>query len=227
MRRLRDILIALTVVALCAYGVVAQFSMDAAPEVPILEIDPIPIGAVLDIDFALRDLEEPPKPRNLMAGYGRAATVLYSWSVPCPCILDMEPRLRAVAARFEGHDVRWMALAGEPADTLQALREKAAGMQPFYPVLRDPDQRVLRRLAITHAGQVAVLDGDGRLVYRGAADDHWEEGQAEHLQAVLEAVVAGRPVPFETQPRRYGCAFSIPASCRADLPDATDDESGS
>ncbi len=226
-RRIRDILIASATVALCVWGVAKQFSLDASPEVEYLDIDPVPVGELLEVDFTLRDIEAPPKPRNLMAGYGRDATVLYSWSVPCPCILDMEPRLRAVAKRYEGKDVRWIALAGEPTDTLAALREKAETMQPFYPVYRDPDQRVLRRLEITHAGQVAVLDGSGRLVYRGAADDHWEEGKAEHLQAVLDALVAGRPAPFETKPRSYGCAFSLPASCRSEDVPATDDGSGS
>ena len=227
MRRLRDIAIALAVIALCTYGVVAQFSNDAAPEVEILDIQPIEIGDVLQIDFALRDIETPPKPRNLMAGYGHAATVLYSWSVPCPCILDMEPRLRAVAARYEGQDVRWIALAGEPADGLEAIRAKAAEMAVFYPIYRDPEQLVLRRLGIRHAGQVAVLDGAGRLVYRGAADDHWDEGKAEHLQAVLDAIVAGRPAPFETKPRAYGCAFSLPASCLSEDAAATDRLEGS
>ena len=50
----------------------------------------------------------------------------------------------------------------------------------------------------------------------GAVDEHWEEGKAEHLQAVLDAVVAGLPAPFTTKPRSYGCEFSVPASCLAD-----------
>jgi hypothetical protein len=216
MRRLRDILIALAIVGLCVYGVTSQFSADGAPDVAILDIEPLEIGALLEVDFTLRDLGTPPKPRNLMGGYGRTATVLYSWSEPCPCILDLEPRLRALAAGYEGKGVRWIALAGEPRDTLEALRAKAAQMKPFYPVYRDPEQRVLRRLDIRHAGQFAVLDGEGRLVFRGGGDDHWEEGKAEHLQAVLDAVVTGQAVPFTTKPRRYGCEFSLPASCLAD-----------
>ena len=227
MKRLRDIAIGLLVVGVCVYGVAAQFNLDAAPEVEIIDIEPIAVGQVLDVDFSLRDIESPPKPRNLMQAYGRTATVLYSWSVPCPCILDMEPRLRAVKARYPDHDVRWIALAGEPKDTLEALQAKAAEMETFYPIYRDPEQLVLRRLDIGYAGQVAVLDGDGRLVYRGAADDHWDEGKAEHLQAVLDALVAGQPSPFETKPRQYGCAFSLPASCRAEDAPATDGEGGS
>lgn len=227
MRRLRDIAIALAFVALCVYGVVAQFNSDAAPPVEILDIRPIEVGDLLEIDFALRDIESPPKPRNLMAAYGHTATVLYSWSVPCPCILDMEPRLRAVQARYPDHDVRWIALAGEPGDGLEAIQAKAAEMEVFYPIYRDPEQLVLRRLGIRHAGQVAVLDGEGRLVYRGAADDHWDEGKAEHLQAVLDALVAGQPAPFETKPRAYGCAFALPASCLSEDAAATDRLEGS
>ena len=99
------------------------------------------------------------------------------------------------------------------------LREKRDLLKPFYPVLRDPEQWICRRLGLTHAGQVAVLDGEGRLVYRGAIDAHWEQGRAEFLASALEAVLAGRrPDPAEEE-RRYGCEFSLPASCLSDVPE--------
>lgn len=214
MRFKLDVLIAILVIALCAWAVIWQFS-DASEPVVAGPIEPLEMGAVLEIDFTLEDMDDLPKPRNLMGWYGRTATVLYTWSVPCPCIEDVEPRLEKLHARYnrENHAVSWVALAGEPGDTREEIRAKMARMGVFYPVLRDPDQLVCRRLGLVHAGQVAVLDGEGRLVYRGAIDADYAEGKAEYLEAVLAAVTAGRPVPVPERERAYGCAFSIPASC--------------
>lgn len=209
-----DYLIAVLVVAACAWGVIWQFSDNAVVETTAEAIVPIAVGTTLEVDFTLQDLDEVPKPRNLMAWYGRTATVLYTWSVPCPCIEDAEPRLRRLHGRYGREQaVSWVALAGEPEDTREEIRTKMARMGVFYPILRDPDQRICRRLGLVHAGQVAVLDGDGRLVYRGSLDADYEAGQAEHLEEVLAAVTAGRPVPVPERAREYGCAFSIPASC--------------
>jgi len=209
-----DILIAILVVAVCAWAVIWQFS-DTPEPAAAPSIEPLAIGDLLKIDFTLQDLDDLAKPRNLMAWYGHAATVLYTWSVPCPCIEDFEPRLRTLHERYnrENRAVSWVALAGEPEDTREEIRTKMTRMGVFYPLLRDPDQLVCRRLGLVHAGQVAVLDGDGRLVYRGSIDADYTDGKAEHLEEALAAVVAGRPVPTPERERQYGCAFSIPASC--------------
>ena len=204
MTRWKEGLIAATVVAVCTYGVVAQFSGDARPEK----------AATLIADVTLRDLDDPPLPRNVLGSQGRIATVLYTWSAACPCILDLEPRLKRLAARFgRGQGVAWLALAGEPGESLEILRAKREALQTFYPVLRDPEQLVLRRLGLGHAGQVAVLDARGRLRYRGAVDAHAVTGQAEFLEAALAAVVRGEIPAVGEEPRRYGCEFSVPASC--------------
>jgi len=216
MTRWRDGLIAATVVAVCAYGVAAQFGGEAPPAEVAADIQPAQIGAVLQVDVTLRDLEDPPRPRNVLGSEGRVATVLYTWSVACPCIVELEPRLRRVAARF-GHEqgVAWLAVAGEPGESLEALRAKRDAMRAFYPVLRDPDQLVCRRLGLRHAGQVAVLDAGGRLRYRGAVDADGTTGNAEFLEAALQAVVRGDRPAVAEEPRRYGCEFSVPASCRS------------
>jgi hypothetical protein len=214
-RRLRDILIALAVVGACVWGIVAQFDSCASPASAYGDVQPVAFGSVLQVDFPLFDIQDPPKPRNLMGLYGRKATVLYSWSVACPCVAWLEKRMHALWERHGKDDpgIRWIALAGEPGESLAALRRKHEHLHAFYPVLRDPNQLVLRRLAIRHAGQVAVLDGQGRLIYRGAMDDDLAKGKAEHLQAVLEAVLAGRPVAIHSRPRIYGCPFNLPPSC--------------
>lgn len=226
MPRLTAVLLAVCVIALCAWGVALQFQDDAPAPFNPASIVPLEVGEVLEIDFTLSDVDDLPKPRNLMAWYGSTATVLYTWSVPCPCVEDLQPRLLALHERFnaERSGVRWVALAGEPKDTREAVREKLARIEAFYPLLLDPDQRVCRRLGLLYAGQVAVLDGAGRLVYRGAVDRDYTGGQAEFLAQVLEAVSAGEAVPFTTRARAYGCEFSVPASCLEGVAEETPPE---
>ena len=221
-----DIPIALSIVAICAWGMIWQFTDHGAPEVAPSRIEPIALGEVLEIDFPLFDMEEVPKPRNLMALYGRRATVLYTWSVPCPCIEDVEPRLRALHERFnrQTNEVRWVALAGEPEDTREEIRAKMLRLGVFYPILRDPDQRICRRLGLVHAGQVAVLDGAGRLVFRGSPDDDYTDGKAGFLETALSQVLRGEPVSPAERERAYGCAFSIPLSCLTLTDEAGGDE---
>jgi len=226
MVRLLPRLLAILVIGVCAFAVAWQFEEDAPAPFNPATIKPLAIGELLQVDFTLSDVDDLPKPRNLMAWYGSTATVLYTWSVPCPCVEDLQPRLAALHERFnpEANGVTWAALAGEPADTREAVREKLERIKPFYPLLLDPDQRICRRLGLLYAGQVAVLDGAGRLVYRGAVDGDYGNGQAEYLEQVLEAVVAGDAVPFTTRKRAYGCEFTVPASCLDVEPEAEESE---
>lgn len=212
--RLRvDVLVAGLIILLAAWGVAGQLGFDPfrAAEGPVR---PLAIGERLEVDFLLSDTAM--RPRDPMLLLGPTATVLYTWSVPCPCIDALEPRLRALHERYGPgqRGVHWIALAGEPEDTRASVQAKAARLRAFYDVLLDPEQRICRRLGLIHAAQVAVLDGEGRLVYRGAVDAEYESGQAEFLAEALAAVVAGKPVPVAERAYTYGCEFNVPESCR-------------
>jgi hypothetical protein len=215
MRLPKDLAVAAVVIVLCAAGVLWQlevgpFAGEAAAATP-----PLALGERLEVDYALPDAGDPPLRRNVMASYGERATVLYTWSVPCPCVQRVEPRLRALAERFEraGGGVAWVGIDGEPEDTAERVRAKHGAIEAFYPVLRDPEQRLCRRLGLLSACQVAVLDGEGRLAYRGSLDADYEDGRGEHLAEALEAIVAGRKPPVRERGHVYGCDFADPASC--------------
>jgi hypothetical protein len=215
MRLPNDIVVTIFLVAACALAVLWQLEAGPFAEDPPAPIAPLRLGERLEVDFTLPDGGDPPQPRNVMALFGERATVLYSWSVPCPCIQHVEPRLQALGARLDGEQagVAWVAIDGEPEDAPEAVRAKMAAIEAFYPILRDPQQRLCRRLGLLQACQVAVLDGEGRLVYRGSVDGDYDDGQAEHLQEALAAVVAGRAPPVAERGHVYGCAFADPASC--------------
>ena len=75
------------------------------------------------------------------------------------------------------------------------------------PYLLDESQDVARALGAERTPHVFVLDGEQRLVYRGAPDaDHQDPAaNAAWLRAALDAVLAGREAErAETPPR--GCS---------------------
>lgn len=214
MRVRADITVAVLVILLCAWAVASQLGFDPLSGSPEA-IRPLELGERLAGNIVLGDAGEPPRPTPVSSLFGRRATVLYTWSVPCPCIDVLEPRLAKVHARYNRRDqgVAWVALAGEPEDTPPMVRRKMEAIGAFYPLLLDSEQQVCRRLGFRHAAQVAVLDGEGRLVYRGAVDDRYDGGEAEFLEEALAAVVAGRPVPVAERAWAYGCEFNVPESC--------------
>lgn len=173
---------------------------------------PMGVGAPLDLSLALPDARRELRPVALRRLAGRRATVLLAWSVPCPCVEAVEARVQALMRRYgPAQGVGWVAVDGEPHDTVERVREKLLRLDAPYPLLLDPGQALCTRLGFTAATQVAILDGEGRLAYRGALDADLAVGRGEHVATVLDALLRGRPLPFVERPHVYGCDFGDPA----------------
>jgi hypothetical protein len=204
-----DYVIAAAIVALCAFAVERQLSGHAVDGPAIRRLD---LGDTLEPDWVLKDVTG--ADRELHRWLGAKATVLYSWKTSCPCVDVVEPRLRHLSTRFGRQDgIAWVAVDGEAEDEPAGILDKMGRIQAFYGMLLDPEQRLSARLGFDRATLVVVLDGAGRLRYRGAIDDSYESPKRSYLEEALEAVVAGRePATAETEPV-YGCEYSGPPSC--------------
>ena len=80
-------------------------------------------------------------------------------------------------------------------------------LRSFYRMLRDPEQKLTRRLGFDAAVQVAIVDSHGVLRYRGAVDDAYDAAEVtkRYLGDALAALVAGKePAVVETA-KVYGC----------------------
>lgn len=209
-----DLLIAGILIALCTYVVLAHWGVGPLGA----EADPPPVlalGERLEVGFRLRGIGDAPTWHDVAELFGARATVLMSWSIKCPCVAKVEERLRAVYAATggPGSGVAWVAYNGEPGEDHRATRAQMARQRAFYHMLMDPRQQLARRLGVTQATQVAILDGAGRLVYRGAIDDDYEGGDARFVREALEDLLAGRAPRRAETPWAYGCGFDDPASC--------------
>jgi peroxiredoxin len=141
-----------------------------------------------------------------------AATVLVVTCNHCPYVVAWNPRLRRVAEDYAPRGVRILGIhpndaARYPADSLEQMRRFVREQDWPFPYLHDESQEVARALGAERTPHVFVLDGEQRLVYRGAPDaDHEDpEQNAAWLRDALDAVLAGEPVARPETPAR-GCS---------------------
>ena len=205
MRRL-DLAVAVVVLALVGFAVARQLASRGEGDTAER---PVAIGEALSPDIVLPVLDG--ETRRLGDAFGAKATILYAWSTTCPCIPFCEEKMKALHARFAPEaGYAWFAIAGEPTDTAEGIRQEMTSLGSFYPMLLDPTHRLCRPLGFDRAAMVAVLDGDGRLLFRGNLGDDLRHPTKLWLEGALEAVAAGRaPEPAETA-LAYGCTFSPP-----------------
>jgi peroxiredoxin len=150
------------------------------------------------------------------AGQGsgeRSATVLVFTCNHCPYALAWHDRIADVARDYADRGVRVLAINPNdadryPRDSFDAMKARVAQEDWPMPYLRDESQAVARAYDAKTTPDVFVLDGEGRLRYRGAPDaDHGEPSlRADWLREALDAILAGRsPARAETRP--VGCSI--------------------
>jgi peroxiredoxin len=130
----------------------------------------------------------------------------------CPYALAWHDRILAVARDYP--DVNVLAVSSNdavryPSDSYDAMRERvqADGGWPM-PYVYDESQDVARAYGAQTTPDCFLIDGEGRVVYRGAPDaDHEDPSQnAAWLRDAIDATLAGSaPANAETTP--VGCSI--------------------
>jgi len=130
----------------------------------------------------------------------------------CPYALAWHDRILAVARDYP--DVKVLAVSSNdavryPSDSYEAMRERvqADGGWPM-PYLYDESQDVARAYGAQTTPDCFLIDGEGRVVYRGAPDADYEDPSqnAAWLRDAIDAVLNGEaPANAETTP--VGCSI--------------------
>lgn len=144
---------------------------------------------------------------------GAVATVIVFTCNHCPYALAWHDRIMQVARDYDDRGVRFLAINPNdseryPRDSYEAMQRRVAQERWSMPYLRDETQEVARAYGAQVTPDVFVLDGEGRLRYRGAPDSDYHEPSenAAWLRQAVEAVLEGRePQRPETQP--VGCSI--------------------
>jgi hypothetical protein len=166
--------------------------------------------------FTLQDLQG----RSVSLADYRGKVVVLEWFNPgCPFVRASHTRGTLVddAARHARDGVVWLAVnsaaPGKQGYGADASRAAAESFRMEYPVLLYPTGQVGHAYGATNTPGMMVIDGQGRLVYRGAIDNSPDgERQApqggalvDYVSAALDDLAAGRPVRT-AETKQYGCS---------------------
>ena len=162
----------------------------------------VPIGRqIADLEFV--DIRSLPR---CLADFGpKCAFVLVFISTTCPLVRRYLPELDRLERQFRGRGVQFLALdVGD--DSIAAIAALALEHGVEFPFGKDRGAACARALGARRTPEVAVLDGERRLRYRGRIDDQYRLGGARpaparrELREALEDLLGGREVAVPQTP---------------------------
>ncbi len=170
----------------------------------------LPASASAVSDFALLDHQG--RFHQLSRYADRDAVVIYMHSERCPVSKATLPRFLELSESMAQAPVEFMMMVSDAGATRQRIASMAERRDIEIPVLLDSTQLVTRELGFSVASQVVVIDPQRReVMYRGAVDDEGRQAQPSatrpaagtghtHLEAVLTAIMIGRPLLADAPP---------------------------
>lgn len=149
---------------------------------------------------------------EMKPGDGRTKVVIFTCN-QCPYAKAFEPRIIEIANKFRQRGVLFYAIDPNddtryPEESLEAMKARAMEKEYPFPYLKDGDSSVARAYGARVTPHVFVVDGQGKVRYRGFVDDSAkpEERKTTGLTDALGALTNGRdPVTADT--RAFGCGI--------------------
>ncbi|MCA9036176.1 MAG: redoxin family protein [Planctomycetaceae bacterium] len=172
----------------------------------------VPIGSVIG-DLRFRDIRA--LDRTLSELGQNKATVLVFTTTTCPLVRRSIPKLEALNKQFSGQGVQFVAVNVGADDTIREMAEQALEMGATFPFVKDADLSCQAALGVTKTPEVAVLDHNRALVYRGRIDDQLRLGgtlpkpSREDLRQALVQLLAGEAITVSETPVD-GCEITHP-----------------
>jgi len=167
-----------------------------------------------DIRFLPRSLDD--------FGEQRTYVVVFT-NTTCPLVQRYWPKLKRLDEQFRGRGVQFVGVNAGPGDTIPEVAQQAIDFGVEFPVVKDADGSCARAVGVERTPEVAVIDGERRLRYRGRIDDQNRLGGArpdvthDDLQHALENLLEDRPVGVRETPVD-GCRITPPSAPRFDPP---------
>ena len=134
----------------------------------------------------------------------------------CVIASDYEPRLLAFARKYAGPDSKVAVVAINvntiKDDSLPEMTKRAEKKKYPFPYVYDATQEIAKKYGAMYTPEFFVLTKERKVAYLGAMDDKSPPAEAKlhHLEAAVEAVLAGKPAPTaETLAR--GCKIRFNA----------------
>jgi mono/diheme cytochrome c family protein len=129
------------------------------------------------------------------------ATALIFYSCECPISNAYSPTLNELAQSFPKGKLNLVGVCIDPDLNDAAIAQHAAEYRLAFPVARDREGALARKLGVKVTPEAVVIDADDHVRYRGRVDDQFAarqkrnaNPQTQELRAAIAAVLAGAPV---------------------------------
>lgn len=178
---------------------------------------PVPGMEFKDIRYVSRTLSD----------FGDAkAYVLAFYCNTCPVAQRYTPVLESLHQEFADQGVQFIGINVGPEDSIMDMARHAVEYQMTFPVVKDAEAYSAKAVGAERTPEVAVLDADRVLRYRGRIDDQFRvsgvqptNARADLKEAILE-VLAGEAVSVPTTPVE-GCLITFPDDASTQPADVT------
>lgn len=162
-------------------------------------------------------------PRTLADLKTEKAYVLFFFTNTCPVAQRYLPRMEEIHKAYQDKGVTVVGINASPGDTIRDVAWLGLEYDLSFPLVSDMDGSCCASLGITRTPEVAVLDADRVLLYRGRIDDQYRLGGVkpvigrEDLKIALDEILAGSDVS-EPATQAEGCAITYPPLSKPDHP---------
>ena len=135
----------------------------------------------------------------------------------CPYVIAVQERINAIAKKYQSAGLAVVGINPNdavryPADSMAAMKVRAAEQGYIFPYLQDETQEVARAYDAVCTPDLYLFGNEGgtfRLRYHGRIDDNWKEPTQVtryELAEAVEAILSGQTVSTEQQ-SSMGCSI--------------------
>lgn len=157
-------------------------------------------------DFTMTDDEGT---EHTLSDYRGQIVVLDFCSHKCPFSVGADARLNELAEAYAGQGVVFLGVDSHYDTPVSELRAYREGGGKDYPILKDEGHAYADLIGARVTPEIFIVDGDGVLVYNGAADNSFRPestGSVSYVEQALEQLLAEEPVrPSRTA--GWGCTI--------------------
>lgn len=148
------------------------------------------------------------KTYSLATAKDAKATVLCFTCNNCPVAVAYEDRFIKFAKDYAAKGVKFVAVNCNTTEDLNAMKQRAEEKGFNFPYIYDESGDAARAYGARVTPHLFVLDGNGKVVYRGAFDDSMNQPKKGYIADAVNAVLEGK-TPEVQSTRAVGCGIRL------------------
>jgi len=187
-----------------------MFALTLALVASVALADELAVGATAP-SFSLVNTVDG-KTCSFKPGDGKITVVVFTCN-SCPYSKAFEQRLASLGSEYGKKGVVFYAInpnddVAYPSESADKMKARAAEKKFPFPYLKDGNSEIARAYGARVTPHVFVVDGGGKVRYRGYVDDSAKAEEVEHtgLQDALDSMISKAEIQ-KTSTRAFGCTI--------------------